>query len=304
MGIQINQIDSECILHFGEYLKANKSIRTINIGHDGITDHDVEILATYLDGNKTIKTLGITTFQGITDASIPTFTKIIESTQIADINILGTPISKRNALAVPIAFNKLKYGCHRFVISLRDITDEDMINICIGIKEYGTASLKAIVFEGNLITSIGAMALFDALKESNAKVEELELHRNRLSDECMDSLGEYLQSAQTVKHLGLGGNKLTNFGVEILSSYIIGDVTLKALWLYRNRKLTSLASQCLKDVAQKSYVTDISLYQTKVSLLDQAEITKLLKIPTKERDIPIKSNTKSAAKSSNYIVSM
>ena len=39
----------------------------------------------------------------------------------------------------------------------------------------------------------------------------------------MESLGQFIQNSQTIKNINIGNNKITDKGIEILSSYLIED---------------------------------------------------------------------------------
>ena len=104
------QINDECMKSVGEYVKSNKSIEVILLARTKISDAGIEILAPYLDGNTTFEWLYLKDNNGITDKSIPLFLKIIESSHIQSIDILGTSISQKKVFVIPLASNTVKNG--------------------------------------------------------------------------------------------------------------------------------------------------------------------------------------------------
>ncbi len=138
--------------------------------------------------------------------------------------------------------------------------------------------------------------MFDTLRECNSVVTGLTLYKNAIDDECMQQLGEYVQENKYLERLNINGNKITDKGVEILSEYLSGNILLKELGLYYNRGITNASVPYLVDIANKSYITNIYLVDTSITYKNQQEINNALSIPIDEREIPIKSNTKSAAK--------
>ncbi len=108
----IYQINDECMKQLGEYIKYNKSIEGISFDNNNISDAGIEILAPYLDGNTTFKTLNLSENEGITDKSIPFLVRMIESSHIEDINIDDTSIAQENIIDVyvSLACNIIKYG--------------------------------------------------------------------------------------------------------------------------------------------------------------------------------------------------
>ncbi len=138
--------------------------------------------------------------------------------------------------------------------------------------------------------------LFDTLRECNSVISVLNLSSNNVGDECMKQLGEYVQDSQYLDILRLGNNKITDKGIEMISEYLIGNTKLKELDLSVNKGITDASVPYLVEIGNKSCITKIGLRDTSISEEKQQQIKELLKIPIEEREIPIKSNTKSAAK--------
>ncbi len=112
----------------------------------------------------------------------------------------------------------------------------------------------------------------------------------------MQQLGEFVQENNHLARVILFDNLITNKGIEIFSEYIIGNTSLKSLNLGANAYITDASVPFLLDIAKKSQVTGIYMNETSISKEKQSEIEELLSIPIDQREIPIKSNSKSAAK--------
>lgn len=137
------------------------------------------------------------------------------------------------------------------------------------------------------------------LKTTNAKVTSLNLSGNLLDDRSMTSLGEYIESNPYLKYLRLTGNsKITNAGVDILSGYIVGNITMTYLSLVSIKNLTDACFPYLEDIAKSSHLHELYIFDTNIPKDLQRKIEQLILIPTSERQIPIKSKTKSASKTS------
>jgi len=104
-----NELDDDCMKSLGEFIQNNQNIKNINIGNK-ITDKGIEILLPYLIGNITINKIHIYGNEGITDKSVPLLKEIIEKSIIEDINFIGTSITDKNILIVPLIGNMLKNG--------------------------------------------------------------------------------------------------------------------------------------------------------------------------------------------------
>lgn len=110
-----NKINDECMESIGNYIKNNPYIEIINLDNysfkrNQITDKGIEILSPYLEGNKTFKQFIFYFNKGITDKSIPILMKMIETSNITNIDIGSTSITDKNILVVPLVNNILKYG--------------------------------------------------------------------------------------------------------------------------------------------------------------------------------------------------
>ncbi len=113
------QINDECMKSLGEYIKYNKSIEMMWLNNNNISDKGIEILAPHLDGNTTIKYLGLYYNEGITDKSIPFLLKMIESSHIEDIGLHETSITQDNIIdvCIPLANNIFKYDSNYLDLS-------------------------------------------------------------------------------------------------------------------------------------------------------------------------------------------
>lgn len=159
--------------------------------------------------------------------------------------------------------------------------------------------------EKNKITSNGAILLFNTLKHINASMNSLNLTSNKLNDDCMISLGEYLQSNKHIKHLFLANNNnITDKGIEILSQYLIGNTTIKQISIFGNKGITNQSILYLINIARLSCIDTMNVYDTGIDKIQEQEIRKLFQIPSHQRETPIESNAKSAAKVSNVIINM
>ena len=139
--------------------------------------------------------------------------------------------------------------------------------------------------------------MFDTLRECNSVVSKLNLSNNHIDDECMKQLGEYLQGNEHLEQLDIRQNpEITDSGIEILSEHLIGNATLNELDLIGNINITDVSVPHLIEIAKKSCIADIGLWNTSISEENGHEIEEALSVPFDEREIPIKSNTKSAAK--------
>lgn len=150
----------------------------------------------------------------------------------------------------------------------------------------------------NRITSKGANLLFDMIQVTNSSITGVYMLDNQIDDECMESLGICIQRNNKIKNIHLGNNMITDQGIDRLSEYLFGNLTLTTLAFENNKGITDLSLPTLVDIAKGTYIAFLSLRGTLISESKQSEINNILKQPFATRGIPIKSKTKSATKSS------
>lgn len=92
---------------------------------------------------------------------------------------------------------------------------------------------------------------------------------------------------------------MTTEGAKMLSEYLIGNVSVRALGLGGNQGITNDATPYLLEIANKTYATHIEVFSTSINLENISEINRVLSIPADKREIPVVSSAKSAAKTHN-----
>ena len=112
----------------------------------------------------------------------------------------------------------------------------------------------------------------------------------------MGIIGDYISKKQSVQYIFMSCNSITDKGIEILSDFIAGNTTLIVIGLDGNKNITDKAFPYLANMAKSTYIKRITVHNTSVSKEKRQELLHLLKSSNESREIPIKSNTKSAAK--------
>lgn len=103
-------MDDDCMKAFGEYVKSNKHIETVEISSAQISDAGIEILAPYLEGNTTLRCLRLGWNKKITDKSIPLLMKMVETSRIEVMNINETSVTRTDMFIAPLTCNIIKNG--------------------------------------------------------------------------------------------------------------------------------------------------------------------------------------------------
>jgi len=106
---------------------------------------------------------------------------------------------------------------------------------------------------------------FNTLKECKSSIETIDLNYNELDDNCMKSLGEFIQNNQFIKNIYIGNNKITDNGIEILSPYLIDNITIKYVDISYNKGITDKSVPLLKEIIQKSNIEYININETSIT---------------------------------------
>lgn len=112
----------------------------------------------------------------------------------------------------------------------------------------------------------------------------------------MNQFYEFIENSDNLKTICLGKNYITDTSVEILAGCLRGNVLLNELSIKRNIGITDNAVDTIVEIIKKSSIAKMELFDTSISNENMERIQKLVRLPMEERDLPIKSNAKSAAK--------
>lgn len=125
----------------------------------------------------------------------------------------------------------------------------------------------------------------------------IQLDQNKIDDESLVHLGEFIEESKHIEIVKMSScNNITDNGVEILANSVIGNTTLNEIRLDSAGGITNKSVSVIVDMIKKSKITKFSVAFGAMDMNVQEQIEEALLIPIEKREIPIKSNTKSAAK--------
>lgn len=137
------------------------------------------------------------------------------------------------------------------------------------------------------ITTKGATALLNGLRDSGLVISRIKLSGNHLEDGCMPALGEFIQKSQKLEVIRVDYNNLTNVGIQTISKYLTGNTMIRTLDFKGNRGITDESGNAFKELSKKSYITEINLGDTNYSEDNQKQLWYLYSLPLEKREIPI-----------------
>lgn len=114
-----NEIRDDYVKSLGEIIKSDKPIEVISLMGTRISDTGIEMLLPYLDGNKTLKKLYLSSNLNITNRSMPLLAKMVETSRIDYLAIEFTSIDKIFGIAVPLGYNSLRNESTNIDLSMK-----------------------------------------------------------------------------------------------------------------------------------------------------------------------------------------
>ncbi len=125
--------------------------------------------------------------------------------------------------------------------------------------------------------------LFNSLNDSKSLIESIIISNNCLDDNCIVSIGNYVQNNNMIKDLDIGRNNISDAGISMLEPYIIGGTKLEYLGFAGNKGITDKSFEELSKMLQSSLIEHINIGETSMSnqyaLLALQIINKIKKEP-------------------------
>lgn len=124
--------------------------------------------------------------------------------------------------------------------------------------------IKIIQLGNNMLSFTGAVTLLGWLKQSNLSVTHLYLDGNMLDDEISMELGMYIDVNLHLVLIDLSNNKLSDNGIELLSQYISNKENLRCINLRGNKNITNKSTPILIDMVKSSKIEKLDVSGTQI----------------------------------------
>jgi len=279
--------DDDIIHLIGDIIKNSRKIKKISLPGYYLKDDIFKILYKYMMNHEGLKHLDFKFLDlNLSYISFKYVDDIIKTSNIEDISGL-------NDDEYSYFFEKLLNNFFRgknlnLNLNEKNMSDDLVLKLSDMIKKKEVDYLKEINLSSNRITSKGFSMLVNSLLESkNNNIIKINMHDNKLDDNCIESLGELIKKNEHIQHISFEFNKITDKGIEKLSEYIVGNIFIKSIALYGNWKITDASCETIKHMIKMSSILSIDLSGMNVNKQNLQEIEELLKIPIEERKIPL-----------------
>jgi hypothetical protein len=134
----------------------------------------------------------------------------------------------------------------------------------------------------NDLSDKGVQCLTKVLARNNSKLERLSLHGTGITDQSVPYIADMLTKNTTLTWLYLGGNKISDQSMDLLTSALIHDnQTLKALDLSHNKLITNASMDYLSEMLKTN--TSLETFWINNCGISPEEKAKLQKIVQEHR---------------------
>ena len=220
--------DGVSLIAFG--LCNNRTIRTLDISNNNISDLGVQQIARALHENQTLQTLNISSNDIQANGAKAMAKALHENQTLQTLDISYNDIQVDGAKAMAEALHKSK-ALQYLDVSNNSILDNGVIAISEYIKK--NSILQQLVISGNHISSKGAKQIAEAVK-INTTLRNFDISNNKTSNDGVKFISDCLKHNCILKELNLSENEITNEGVIELSEAIRMNMTLLKLNISKN----------------------------------------------------------------------
>lgn len=264
----------------------NNTLDYLDIQGNHITDEGFTELIPYLKENKTLKHILIEGNK-TNPTSLPLFIKMIESSAIESMDLAFSYYNYNKEMRFALLVNILKNKSPIVDLSNATLQDCDMQKVCDIMDKYGISHVKAVELGNNELEEEGLSTLFKSFGNCRS-LESLYLGWNRINDKCINILVDFLKRCSTIKNLDLAGSvwvtghmrsfvtfskgKLTNVAVKKLSSWVIGNQTIKSINLSNHNDITDEVLPTLMEMIEKSDIEQLDFEEKSAAFLGKLDI--------------------------------
>ncbi|XP_078060382.1 NACHT, LRR and PYD domains-containing protein 3-like isoform X2 [Mustelus asterias] len=138
---------------------------------------------------------------------------------------------------------------------------------CEGLQRLGPVLHKCqeLSLGGNKVGDSGVKLLSAALRNPECKIQKLDLYGNDLTDSCAEDLASALSTNRSLIDLDLGGNKLGDSGVKLMSVALRNpDCKIQKLDLSGNDLTDSCAEDLASALSTNRSLIDLNLGDNKL----------------------------------------
>ncbi|XP_041070448.1 NACHT, LRR and PYD domains-containing protein 3-like isoform X2 [Carcharodon carcharias] len=234
----------------------------LSLSFNELGDSGVKLLSAALrnPGCK-IQELNLTN-NNLTDSCAKDLSSVISTNQsLTDLDLGGNRLGDAGVKLLSVALRNLGCKIQRLSLTNNNLTDSCAKDLSSVIST--NQSLTDLDLGENQLGDAGVKLLSVALRNLGCTIQRLSLTNNNLTDSCAKDLSSVISTNQSLTDLDLGGNRLGDAGVKLLSVALRNlGCKIQRLSLGDN----TLTDSCAEDLASvfNHSLTDLNLYGNKL----------------------------------------
>lgn len=99
--------------------------------------------------------------------------------------------------------------------------------------------------------------ILEALSQLKFPIKALDFSRNRLGDEFLIALGEFIQSNPSVEHIDIADTNVTDQGIEVFAPALFGNRSIQEIGLFRNDGITKKSIKLIMELIENTNIVSL-----------------------------------------------
>jgi Ran GTPase-activating protein (RanGAP) involved in mRNA processing and transport len=241
-------------------IRRSGSLQSLTISENNLNHNHIIALSDALRENDTIQSLTLNK-NGMTENDIIEFSKMIgKNTSLRELTISENYFENgMNALSRSLGVNT---SLRKIAIIDCDIIDEDLVELSLLLHE-----------------------------NTNTTLQEINLSKNRISDEGVSNLASSLEKNTTITSLDLSDNNITYKGASALAEIIFENTNnLQKLILSKNRISDKGASFLASSLQETNSITSLDLSSNNIGYTGASSLAKMIFLNTALKELHVEDN--------------
>lgn len=283
------QIPKESLIELIESLKTNATLETLNMAVSSNEEEEEEAghrlgtaFGEYLRTNSSLTSLDLSTLNIGDDGAVPLALGLKANTTLTTLNLSSNNLWEKGITAIAMALRE-NTTLRTLHIAYNNFDDREAEEEDAPFQESAQAPLenKGGFFLGQMLGINHTLTTLDLESceinfeiaqylarglGANTALTTLSLQENKLGDESASALARALQTNQTLTSLNLAANYIGDHGTSALAQALCTNTTLTSLDLSGNLEMTDTGVQALADALRvNTTLTSLNLARVAIS---------------------------------------
>ena len=115
----------------------------------------------------------------------------------------------------------------------------------------------------NRLTAKGIASFFQSFKHLK-QLKHVYLSYNLISDQCMESIGEFIHDNPTLECIDLSLNFITDHGIKSIQPHLVGNTSLRNINFGYNDGISNLSASVLSQIIELSRIEEVDVQGTRI----------------------------------------